>query len=194
MIDSWVDFALSVTAGTLALFCLFDGMRRLGAYGAHRKAMLLIILSSSVCALYGGFAYQRYTDLKTTLLASQQKPARAQTAAWSRVASPEKKELLSQALARQAFRASGALGPYIDRNGETRTFAPTQEDLTARERVVAYYSQTEFAARSSLAEALLWLIAVIVAVFMGLAMSLDNKPPVKAAQDEALPGGTPLAR
>ena len=147
--------------------------------------MLLILMSAGVCALYGGFAYQRYTDLKATLLVRQQKPAKVQAATWSKVASPEKKELLSQALARQTFRASGALGPYIDRSGETRTFAPNQEDLAARERAVAYYSQTEFAARSSLAEALLWLIAAIVAVFLGLAMSLDNKPPASAAPEDA---------
>jgi hypothetical protein len=194
MIENWIDFVLNVTAGAIALLCLFDGMRRLGAYGVHRRAMLLVVLSASACAFFGGFAYQRYADMKTTLLASQQKPAKAQAATWTKVASPEKKELLSQALARQTFRASGALGPYIDRNGETKTFAPNQEDLAARERVVAYYSRAEFAARSSLAEALLWLIGVIVAVFLGLAMSLDNKPPVDAAQDDALPGDTPFAR
>jgi hypothetical protein len=185
MIENLVDFILNVTVGAVALLCLFDGTRRLGAHGVHRKAMLLILMSAGVCALYGGFAYQRYTDLKATLLVRQQKPAKAQAATWSKVASPEKKELLSQALARQTFRASGALGPYIDRSGETRTFAPNQEDLAARERAVAYYSQTEFAARSSLAEALLWLIAAIVAVFLGLAMSLDNKPPASAAPEDA---------
>jgi hypothetical protein len=190
MIESWTDFTLSVIGGAIAFVCLFDGTRRLGAYGVHRKAMLLILLSASVCALYGGFAYQRYADLKTTLLVNQPKPAKAQAATWSRVASPEKKELLSQALARQVFRASGMLGPYIDRNGETRTFAPSQEDLAARERVVAYYSRTEFAARSNLGEALLWLIASIVAVFLGLAMSLDNKPPVRAAQDDTMPSSS----
>jgi hypothetical protein len=186
MIENLVDFILNVTAGAVALLCLFDGTRRLGAHGVHRKAMLLILMSAGVCALYGGFAYQRYTDLKATLLVRQQKPAKVQAAAWSKVTSPEKKELLSQALARQTFRASGALAPYIDRSGETRTFAPTQEDLAARERVVAYYSQTEFAARSSLAEALLWLISAIVAVFLGLAMSLDNKPPASTAQGDAV--------
>ena len=106
MIENLVDFILNVTAGAVALLCLFDGMRRLGAHGVHRKAMLLILMSACVCALYGGFAYQRYTDLKTTLLVRQQKPAKVQAATWSKVASPEKKELLSQALARQIFRAS----------------------------------------------------------------------------------------
>jgi hypothetical protein len=190
MVENLVDFALNVAAGALALLCLFDGTRRLGAYGLHRKAVLLFILSAGVCALYGGFAYQKYADLKGTLSASQRKPATAQVAAtWSRVASPEKKEHLSQAFARQKFKELGTLGPYIDRNGQTRTFAPTQEDLAARELVVAYYSRTEYAARSSLAEALLWLVAGVIAVFLGLAASLDKLPP-PGVREDALPSGS----
>lgn len=184
MMENPVDFALNVIAGAVALFCLFEGMRRLGTHGVHRKAMFLVLLSASACALYGGLAYQRYVDMQGTLNASQRKSAPATAASWSRVASPEKRELLSQALARQNFRASGTLGPYVDRNGETRTFVPTQEDLRARERVVAYFSRTEFSARSSLAEALLWLIAGVVAIFLGLAMSLD-RPPAPPAQGDA---------
>jgi hypothetical protein len=184
MMENPVDFALNVIAGAVALFCLFDGMRRLGTHGVHRKAVLLVLLSASACALYGGLAYQRYVDLNGTLSVGQRKAAPAPAASWSKVASAEKRELLSQALARQNFKASGTLGPYVDRKGETRTFVPTQEDLRARERVVAYFSRTEFSARSSLAEALLWLIAGVVAVFLGLAMSLD-KPPAPPVQGDA---------
>jgi hypothetical protein len=184
MIENQVDFILKLIAGAVALFCLFDGARRLGAYGVHRKAVFLILLSASACVLYGFFAYQRYADLKGSVAESQRKAAPSSAASWSRVASPEKRELLSQALARDKFRASGTLGPYVDRNGQTKTFAPTQEDLNARERVVAYYSRGEFAARESLAEALLWLIAGIVALVLGLAMSLDRGP-VPSAQNAA---------
>jgi hypothetical protein len=151
--------------------------------------MLMFVLSASVCALYGGFAYQRYGDLKSRLSVSQPKPPQKPVvASWSKGTSAEQKELLSQVLARDSFRASGTLGQYVARNGETKGFAPTQEDLAARERVVASYSREAFAARSTLAEAVLWLIAAVVAVFLGLAMSLDNKPPVRAAQNDGLQG------
>ncbi len=53
----------------------------------------------------------------------------------------------------------------------------------------AYYSRAEVAARNSLAEALLWLIAAVVAVFLGLLMSLD-KPPVRASGEGLAPSGT----
>jgi hypothetical protein len=192
MIENLVDFVLNVVAGAIALFCLFEGARRLGAYGVHRKGVLLIVLAASACALYGDFAYRKYGELKTAAAVGQRKSGPAQAAAWSRVASPEKRELLSQTVARENFRDSGALWPYIDRNGAMRTFVPSQDDLAARERVVAYYSRTEYAARASLAEALLWLIASIVAIVLGLVMSLD-KPPAPAARDDALPGDAPLA-
>jgi hypothetical protein len=184
MIEGPMDFALNAVAGAVALLCLFESTRRLGAYGVHRKAMLMFVLSASVCALYGGFAYQRYGDLKSRLSANQPKPGqKAVVANWSKAHSAEQKELLSQALARESFRASGTLGQYVGRNGETKGFAPTQEDLAARERLVASYSREQFAARTTLAESVLWLIAAVVAVFLGLAMSLDNKPPVRVAQD-----------
>jgi hypothetical protein len=185
MIENLADFALNAVAGSVALLCLFESTRRLAAHGVHRKAVLMFVVSAAVCAFYGGTAYQRYGDLKSRMSASQPKAAQKPVVANYRVASAEKREQLSQALARQTFRASGALGQYVDRNGETKTFAPNQEDLAARERLVAYYSREELAARSSLAESLLWLIAVVAAVFLGLAMSLD-KPPVRSAQDDGV--------
>jgi hypothetical protein len=180
MIESWVDFVLSVIGGAAAFLCLFDGTRRLCAYGVHRKAVLMTVLAAGVCALYGAFAYWKYSDLKSTLSVSQRKTAPAQLPGnWGRGLSPERKEIVSFARARQTFMEFGTLGSYIDRGGETRTFAPSQEDLMRRERVVAYYSRVEYAARSSLAEALLWLIMGVVAVLFGFAMSLE-KPPAPA--------------
>jgi|SRR5882672_3004652 len=188
MIESPMDFALNAIAGAVALLVLFESTRRLGAYGAHRKAVLMFVLSASVCAYYGGFAYQRYGELKARVSASQPKPAQKPVvASWNKASSAEQKELLSQALARESFRTTGTLGQYLGRNGETKGFAPTQEDLKTRERLIASYSREQFAARSTLAESLLWLIAAVVAVFLGLVMSLD-KPPARSAQDDGSQG------
>ena len=175
MIENWVDFAFNVIGGAAAFLCLFDGTRRLGAYGVHRKAVLMTVLAAGICALYGGFAYWKYSDLKATLSMNQRKAAPAQPANWSRL-SPERKEVLNLARARRTFMESGTLGSYIDRGGETRTFAPDQDDVTRRERVVTYYSSAEYSARSSLAEALLWLIIALVAVLFGILMSLEKVP------------------
>lgn len=195
MVENWIDFALYAVAGCIALLCLFESTRRIGAYGLHRTAVLMFVLSSAACAFAGGFAYQKYTTLNGAVLTAQrQPPAKPAGPGWTKVASPEKKELLSQAVAKRTFAEYGTLGLYVDRNGETKPFSPTIDDLKAREKVVAYYSRTEFAARGSLAEALLWGIGAAVAVFLGLAMSLAKPPAPKPAEDEALAGEPPLHR
>src|SRR5439155_22108560 len=77
MIENWVDFVFNVIGGATAFLCLFDGTRRLGAYGVHRKAVLMTVLAAGICALYGGFAYWKYSDLKATLSMNQRKTTAA---------------------------------------------------------------------------------------------------------------------
>src|SRR2546421_112666 len=176
MIENWVDFVFSVVGGATAFLSLFDGTRRLCAYGVHRKAVLMTVLAVGICALYGGFAYWKDSDLTATLSTYQRKAAAAPLPAnWSRL-SPEKKEVVSVARAHRTFMESGTLASYVDRAGETRTLAPTQEDLLRRERVVAYYARVEYSARGSLAESLLWLIIALLAVLFGILMSLEKVP------------------
>jgi hypothetical protein len=186
MIDNWIDFTLSVVGGATAFLCLFEGTRRLGAYGVHRKAVLMTVLAAAICVLYGGFAYWKYADMKATLsVSSQRKPASMQLPAnWGRGLSPERREIVSLANARWVFMGSGTLASYIDRNGEIKSFAPTQEDLIGRERVVAYYSQAEYTARGNLAEAVLWLIMGLLAVLFGFAMSFEKAPPPASPSGE----------
>ena len=195
MIENWVDFAVNVIGGATAFLCLFDGTRRLCAFGVHRKAVLMTVLAAGICALYGAFAYWKYTDLKATLSVSQRKAAATQPPPnWGKGLSPEKKEVLSLARARQAFMESGTLASYVDRGGETRTFAPTQEDLMRRERVVTYYSRAEYSARSSLAEALLWLIMGVVAILFGFAMSFEKLPAQAGSMGAPDAGGARASR
>src|SRR6266478_2283840 len=58
----------------------------------------MTVLAAGICALYGAFAYWKYTDLKTTLSVNQRKSAAAQPPPnWGKGLSPEKKEVLSLA-------------------------------------------------------------------------------------------------
>jgi hypothetical protein len=173
----WIDFTLSVVGGAMAFLFLFDGTRRLAAYGAHRSAVLMMISAAIACALYGTFAYWKYLDNKVTFSVSQRKAAPSQLPlGWGRTLPPEKRESASIARARHAFVESGAIATYFDRSGEVRTFAPNLEDVQRRERVVAHYARVEYAVRDSLAEALLWLILGPFAILLGLLMSLDKGP------------------
>lgn len=186
MIENWVDFTLSVVGGGMAFLFLFEGTRRLAAYGAHRRAALMMALAASVCGLYGAFAYWKYLDDKVTLSVIQRKAAPSQLPRdWGRTMTPERRESASLARARNAFREAGEIGTYFDRTGEVRTFAPNLEDVQRRERVVSHYARAEYAVRSSLAEASLWLILGPVAILLGLLMSLDKGPPRDPDADEA---------
>ncbi len=177
MIESWIEFTLSVIGGGMALLFLFDGTRRLAAFGVHRRAALMMVLAAIACAFYGAFAYWKYLDHKVTLSVSQRKAAPSQLPpSWGRSLSPEKRESASLSRARHAFVESGAIATYFDRNGEMWTFAPNLEDVQRRERVVAHYAGVEYAVRNSLAEALLWLILGPFAILLGLLMSLDKGP------------------
>jgi hypothetical protein len=178
MIDNWIDFTLSVIGGGMAFLFLFEGTRRLAAYGAHRRAVLMMILAALVCALYGTFAYWKYLDDKMTLSVIHRKTAPSQLPRdWGRTMTPEKRESASLARARHSYWEAGEIATYFDRTGEVRTFAPNLEDVQRRERVVSHYVRAEYAVRNSLAEALLWVILGPVAILLGLVMSLDKGPP-----------------
>jgi hypothetical protein len=182
-----IDFVLHAVAGAVALLFVFESTRRICAYGVHRGAVLMFVLSSAACAFAGGFAYQKYTTLNAVVAGSQRQPPPAKPIAanFNKPVSPEKRELFAQAAAKQTFKEFGALGSYVDRNGETRPFVPAADDIKARERVVAYYSQTDFAARNSLAEVLLWVTGFGVAVLLGLIMSFAKPPAPKAPGEDA---------
>jgi len=193
-----IDFVLHAAAGAVALLLLFEATRRICAYGFHRSAVLMFVFASAACAFAGGFAFQKYTTLNAVAASGQRQPPAAKAVVatnFNRAAvTPEKKEQQGLVLARQTFREFGVLASYVDRNGETRTFAPTAEDLKARERVVAYYAQTDFAARGSLAESMLWVVGAAVAVFLGFVMSFA-RPPVPRSPDETdLVAEAPLHR
>src|SRR2546423_8845856 len=100
MIENWVDFVFNVIGGATAFLCLFDGTRRLCAYGVHRKAVLMTVLAAGICALYGGVAYLEYFYLKATVGMNQRKAAAAPLAAELARLSPGKRESLNVARAR----------------------------------------------------------------------------------------------
>ncbi|HEY6239784.1 MAG TPA: hypothetical protein VIW78_02995 [Burkholderiales bacterium] len=185
MTDNWIDFALNVIAGATAFLCLFDGTRRLGTYGLQGKAVLMTLVAAGICVLYGSLAYSKYQDLRSRLIASQSQPAPGPLPAnLGRASSPERKEALSLARARHAFVESGKLGSYVDRSGGSKAFVPNQEDLVRREGVVTYHVQLESVARSSLGEALLWLITGLVAAIFGFVVSFEKMRPSNGPSEE----------
>src|SRR5215471_18227245 len=99
--SEWIDFTLHAVAGAVALLFLFEATRRIGAYGVHRAAVLMFVLSSAACAFAAGFAYQKYATLSSVLASNQRSlpTAKAVAAFFKAGATTEKKEHLGQVLA-----------------------------------------------------------------------------------------------
>jgi hypothetical protein len=177
MINEWYDFAVSAIGGPVAFLSLFEGVRRIGAYGVHRNAVLMTVLAASLYALYGSFAYWKYQDLGDILSKRLHGPVATQPAKeWGKILSAEKREAASLGHAQRAFVESGVIGTYVDRRGKKKLFAPNQDDVMGRERIVAYLTQLDSAARNSFSEALLWLITGLLAVLFGYVFSREKRP------------------
>lgn len=193
MIFDWINFALNVVGGATAFLCLFDGTRRICAYGTDLRAGLMVGLSLAFYVVYGTFAYLNYLDLTDTLSMQPHKSAPARTAVDpAKGPSPERKEAENVVRARQAFWESGRIEPYLDRLNEKKLFHPSQQDIRKRERLVANQAQLEYAARDSFAEALLWLVTGLLAALFGYGFSREKVPvPALPAAAGDASGGEP---
>ena len=160
MMVDWVEFALNVVGGAMAFLCLFEGMRRIGAHGVRRGPALICLLGAAFFAVYGELAYWRYADITDTLGTRHVKPAAAQAPG-------------DLNRARASFIASGLLATYVER-GEKKAFAPNQDEIRRRERVVATRTLLNETARNSLNEALLWLILALAAALAGILFSREK--------------------
>jgi len=163
MAIDWLEFTLNVVGGAMAFLCLFEGIRRVGTKGVRRASVLICLLGFTFFAVYGAFAYWRYLDITETLSLRYVKPTAAQPPG----------DLIR---ARTSFIASGLLASYVER-GEKKSFAPNQDDIRRRERVVATNTLLNETARASFREAVLWLILGVAAVLSGFLFSQEKKTP-----------------
>ena len=161
MVVDWLEFVLNVVGGAMAFLCLFEGVRRLGVQGTRRPAVLISLLGFTFFAIYGAFAYWRYVDITDTLAIRHARPPATQAPA-------------DRTRARASFIASGLLAPYVER-GDKKSFAPSQDDIRRRERMVASNTLLAATARASFSEALLWLILGAAAALSGFALSREKK-------------------
>lgn len=166
MAIDWIEFALNVIGGSMAFLCLFEGVRRLGRNGWRRAPFLTALLGFVFFAQYGAFAAWRHLDAAESLGARYQKPA-----------APAAMDPLR---ARSAFISSGLMATYLDK-GEKKSYAPTQDDVRRRERVVATNTLLSLTARASLYEAMLWGILAVVAALAGFLFSREKEAPRPAA-------------
>jgi hypothetical protein len=162
MAIDWIEFALNVIGGSMAFLCLFEGVRRLGRNGWRRAPFLTALLGFVFFAQYGAFAVWRHVDATDSLGMRYQKPAAPAA--------------MDATRARTAFIASGLMATYVER-GDKKSYAPSQDDVRRRERMVATNTMLNLTARASLYEALLWGILAVVAATAGFLFSREKDAP-----------------
>jgi hypothetical protein len=164
MAIDWIEFVLNVVGGTMAFLCLFEGVRRLGRNGYRRPAFLTALLGFVFFAQYGAFAVWRHVDAVDSLGTRRG------------AVKPVAQAPLDATRARGAFIASGLMTSYVEK-GEKKAYAPTQDDVRRRERVVATNTLLSLSARASFYEAILWGILALVASLAGYLFSREKIPP-----------------
>jgi len=176
-ITDWLQFAVNAIGGACAFICLFEGTRRIYAYGAHRKAVLMAAFGAAFCLMYAGFSYWKYHALRELAQSLERQTFPDDLPAdWGKDLTPDKRELSSLTIARLAFVQSGTLRTYFDGTGERKSFAPDQEDVRRRDLAVVAQTRLEDAIRANSIDALLWVIWGLVAALFGYGISREKLP------------------
>jgi len=177
MTSDWIDFILTSVVGGTAFLCLFEGTRRIAAFGAHRRSVVLAGLGAAFYLIFGSFAYWQYLEFRAPLIPPAPAMAGGEAPkAAGKPLTPERRETANQSRARRAYVESGLIEAYADRNDEKRPFAPTQADVKRREHVVRLETQRALEAQVSYLEFLFWLVTALVAVFFGMGFAHDKSP------------------
>jgi hypothetical protein len=177
MITQWLDFIASAVGGAFAFICLFEGVRRMGAYGIHRAAALMAGFGAAFCLAYAGFSYWKYVALSDMAQILQKSMySKELPTDWGSQVSPAEREASSLTLARMAFADAGVLRNYFDKTGKQVRFSPTEEDIKQRDFTVVTKARLEDSIHRSFDEALLWLLWAVIATALGFGLARDKGP------------------
>ena len=176
--NDWLTFVIDAIGGACAFICLFEGTRRLGAYGRQRTAVVMTALGAAYCVLYGGFFLVKHYQLSDYAQTLYQQASHGELPAdWGKQLPAARREAGSRALARSAYVESGTLRTYFDAAGERKQFAPAQADVKRRDAIVANRARLEESMRESFANGLLWLIWGVLATLFGYGVSREKTAP-----------------
>jgi len=168
-ISEWLDIGAIATGGAYALFCLFEGTRRLRVRGLHRSGVIMVVFGGIFCILWGGFEYWKHhmvTDVLKTVRRTVAAPIEL-----NKNLSPEIRETIGHAHARSSFLESGTLTTYVDASGNQKLYVPAQDDIKQREERLVTTTKLEVSVRDSYIGALIWWLWALLAVTFGISFS-----------------------
>lgn len=130
-----IDLVLSVVAHTFAVICIFDGVRRISAFGFSKSAAICTTFGLLYCIGYAGFSYWVHNfQVEASRLLHKGVTVPELAVDWGDKFSPQQRAKTSIELAKAEFDANGRLRHYFDESGERLLFSPTQIDLDEREK------------------------------------------------------------
>jgi len=177
MLTYWLDFAVTTAGGAAAFVCLFEGVRRWRAFGAHRTAVVMTVLGGIFCGAQSGVAYWKHGVMKEMAPTLHRNMFAGELPDdWAQNLEPAKRESSSLAMAKMTFVDTGRFRSYFDKSGQRRSYAPTEEDIRQREFAVVTMARFDDAIRNNLHDALIWLIWALVAASFGFGIAKDRGP------------------
>ena len=167
LINSWFEVAYSLAGFACGLFLLFEGTRRIKLSGLHRRAALMVGAGAIACLVYIGVSLWLQSGFGELANPKSTYAVPTIPAGWGANMPPDKREEYSLMLARAQFDQSGTFGKYIGRDGLTKPYAPTEQDI--RDRDILHSARDQFAilARVSQRDAVVLVLLMFAAVIGG---------------------------
>jgi hypothetical protein len=164
MITDWLNFILSAFSILASYIFIFEGARLIAVNGATRKAVATIlfgIITSVPWALINYDKYLTVTNILARMESSGELKVPSPQELMSTSISPEQREKISFAMARQEYYYQGKLTNYINRNNESKIYSPLQKEIEEREEILIQNTQLRFKANARRQDAILisfWIL------------------------------------
>ena len=150
----------------LVVVGLFDGVRRLIAHGANRRAVYQVGGSVLVSIAMGTFYFWAHLKEEALIEGMNKNPFAELPSGWASDLTAEARAKASHSYASAAFMGHGVLLKHSDVQGKWVQFQPNQQDIADRERSIVVRTQLEEQSRSFWNLALRsWASAVLAALF-----------------------------
>lgn len=174
--------ALEVATHTVAVVCVFEGVRRIRALGVSKSAVLSATFGLIYCFGYAGLSYWSHNvQREAWVILDKGADIPELPIDWGANFPPQQRTNASHEIAEAAFSEHGQLRHYFDAAGTRLLFSPTQVDLDHREQKISQLARLKFAAEESSGSHVQWLFIALSASVLGVWWSRGNlgNPPIR---------------
>jgi hypothetical protein len=184
--QDWAQLVFTGVAGLFGLCCLFDGARRLAAYGPNASGRQMIGVGVAIVVMLAGYSFWKQRTLADVGRAYQPiELGKELPDDWNRKMSPAKREAQSLALARGIYVNTGRMREYFDVNSRRVRFVPGEAEIKQRETQLAKAQQVQQEARASFVDFVMWLVWGVAALLLGPLFAREPVAQPAEAEGEA---------